>query len=138
MKKHTHQTHMHVNDIILWAGAWGSQDERLAIVTSIDANVPAGSKEGTAVDSIPWRDVAGRNVIVGIETSDAIYPRPEPETAAEIFEEIQKRQGPLFINPGIHWAWADQIRRLPVCGTAAEMAEYDHLMDEYDILVSRL
>ena len=77
-----------VGDSVLWSGAWGSQPEKRAKVTSIQINESNGSKHGEDVGSVAWATVVERQVIVDLDV----------ECGGDNVGRLS------------HWAWANQIR----------------------------
>jgi len=61
-----------VGDEVMWSGGFGSDNPRRAKVETIEV-CEEGEKYGEAVDSVPWEDVQGRNIVVTLSTGRWAY-----------------------------------------------------------------
>jgi len=61
-----------VGDTVMWRGAWGAEPPFNAKVMSIE-KVGLGVKNGVEVESIPWSQVKGRNIVVTLDNQHWAY-----------------------------------------------------------------
>jgi hypothetical protein len=61
-----------VGDPVLWRGCFGKSDPVKAVITEIEIDCN-GSKYGTSVDSAPWSEIHGCNVIVSLDNGCWAY-----------------------------------------------------------------
>jgi len=57
-----------IGDIVWWKGGFGMDSPKKATVDSIE--ITGGGKYGEEVDVVDWKEVYGRNVVVGFSDND--------------------------------------------------------------------
>lgn len=60
-----------VGDMVNWSGSFGTEKHKPACVTDIE--ITKGDKYGYAVNSVPWLEVYGRNIVVGLSNGHWAY-----------------------------------------------------------------
>jgi len=65
---------LRIGDTVLWSGIWGEDKEQEAVVEKIQVDyTDAPDYEGTEVDTVDWKDVVDRTVMVILDNNHWAY-----------------------------------------------------------------